>query len=38
MNWFILLKRYRKFQIWTNELRRKVSEYLEKLLIQLKNE
>jgi hypothetical protein len=36
MNWFILSKRWRKFQVWANELRCKVSEYLEKLAIQLK--
>jgi hypothetical protein len=36
MNWLILSKQYRKFQVWTNELRYKVSEQHEKLVIQLK--
>ena len=36
MNWLIVLKRCGEFQVWVNKLRCKISEYLEKLEIQLK--
>jgi hypothetical protein len=36
MNWLIVSKRCGKFRVWANELRCKISEYPEKLVIQLK--
>jgi len=36
MNWLIVSNQCREFQVWANELRCKMSEYLEKLVIQLK--
>jgi hypothetical protein len=36
MNWLIVSKWCGKFRVLANELRCKISEYLEKLVIQLK--